>query len=85
MFLIKFQEYFQKNVFGFRGLYSYKGNLFCFTVKKMFIEIGFKEVSPFLFSVTYIFKGHAKIDKIYTVKFNVTVLNRSRLIKFSEI
>ena len=31
-----------------------------------------------------IFKGHAKIIKIYKVEFNVTILNRPRIMKFSK-
>ena len=37
---------------------------------KMFIEIGL--CNP----MTYVFKGHVKIVKIYMVKFNVSILDR---------
>ena len=39
-------------------------------LKKMFIEI--RLCNP----MTYIFKGHIKIVKIYMVKFDVSMLNR---------
>ena len=51
---------------------------------KMYIEIGFKEVSVLknLFPMTY-FKEHVKIVKMCMVKFNVKVLNRSEMMRFS--
>ena len=57
--------------------YNYKGKLYSFIVKEIFIEIGFKNVHVLknLFPVTYIFKGHAKIVKICMVKFSVTISN----------
>ena len=45
-------------------------------VKKMFIEI--RLCNP----MTYIFKGHVKIVNIYMVKFNVSILNRLKIIGF---
>ena len=45
-------------------------------VKKMFIEI--RLCNP----ITYIFKGHVKTVKIYKVKFNVSVLNRLKIMGF---
>ena len=32
--------------------------------------------------MTYIFKGHVNIVKIYTVKFNVSILNRLKIMVF---
>ena len=45
-------------------------------MRKMFIEI--RLCNP----MTYIFKGHVKIIKIYMVKFNVSILNRLKIIFF---
>ena len=45
-------------------------------MKKMFIEIRLCN------RVTYIFKGHVKILKIYMVKFNVSILNRLKIMFF---
>ena len=42
-------------------------------VKKMFIEIR-------LCNLTYVFKGHVKFAKTYMVKFNVSILNRLKVI-----
>ena len=42
-------------------------------VKKMFIE--FRLCNP----MTYIFKAHVDIAKIYMVKFNVSKLNRLKV------
>ena len=39
-------------------------------VKKIFIEIRLRNL------MTYVFKGHVKIVKIYMVKFNLSILNR---------
>ena len=44
-------------------------------VKKMFIEIR-------LCNLTYVFKGHIKFAKIYVVKFNVSTLNRLKIVGF---
>ena len=44
-------------------------------VKKMFIEIR-------LCNLTYVFKGHAEFAKIYMVKFNVSILNRLKIMGF---
>ena len=41
--------------------------------KKMFIEI--RLCNP----MTYAFKGHVKIIKIYIVKFSVSILNRLKI------
>ena len=35
--------------------------------------------------MTHTFKGHVKIVKIYMVKFNVTVLNRPKIMRFSKM
>ena len=43
-------------------------------VKKMFIQIRC--------NLTYIFKGHVKFAKIYMVKFNVSILNRLKIMGF---
>ena len=58
--------------------YNYKGKLYSFIVKEMFIEIGFKEVLVLenLFPMTNISKGYATIFKIYMKRFNVTILNK---------
>ena len=45
-------------------------------MKKMFTEI--RLCSP----MTYIFKGHIKIVKIYMVKFKVSILNRLKIMEF---
>ena len=45
-------------------------------VKKMFIEIRLCNL------MTYVFKGHVKFVKIYTVKFNVSILNRLRTMSY---
>ena len=45
-------------------------------LKKMFIEI--RLCNP----MTYIFKGDVKIVKIYMVKFNVSILNRLKIMSF---
>ena len=45
-------------------------------VKKMFIGIGL--CNP----MTYVFKRHMKIVKIYLVKFNVSILNRLKIMVF---
>ena len=41
-------------------------------VRKMFIEVIYRHV----------FKGHVKAVKIYMVKFNVSILNRLRIMAF---
>ena len=45
-------------------------------VKNMLIEIRF--CNP----MTYDFKGHVKIVEIYMVKFNVSILNRLKIMGF---
>ena len=45
-------------------------------VKKMFIEIRLCNLK------TYAFKGQLKIVKIYMVKFNVSILNRLKIMGF---
>ena len=45
-------------------------------VKKMFIEI------RLFIPMTYDFKGHVKIVDIYMVKFNVSILNRFKIVGF---
>ena len=37
------------------------------------------------FPVRYIFNDHVKMVKIYTVKFNVAILNRLKIMGFLEI
>ena len=32
--------------------------------------------------MTYVFKGHVKIVKIYMVKFDISVLNRLKIMRF---
>ena len=44
-------------------------------VKKMFIEIR-------SCNLTYIFKEHVKFAKIYIVKFDVSILNRLKIMTF---
>ena len=44
-------------------------------VKKMFIQIR-------LCTLKYAHKGHVKIAKIYMVKFNVSILNRLKIMGF---
>ena len=44
-------------------------------VKKMFIQIR-------LCTLKYAYKGHVKIAKIYMVKFNVSILNRLKIMGF---
>ena len=46
-------------------------------VNKMFIEI--RLCDP---PMTYIFKGHVKMVKIYMVKFSVSILNRFKIMGF---
>ena len=48
-------------------------------MKKMFIEI--RLCNP----MTYIFKGHVKIVKIYMMKFDVSILNRLKIMGFLYI
>ena len=45
-------------------------------MKTMFIETGL--CNP----MTYIFKGHVKILKIYMVEFNVSILNKLKIMCF---
>ena len=45
-------------------------------VKKIFLEIRLRNL------MTYVFKGHVKIVKIYMVKFNVSNLNRLKIMGF---
>ena len=47
-----------------------------FMVRKMFIEI--RLCNP----ITYDFKGHVKVVEIYIVKFNVSILNRLKIMDF---
>ena len=56
--------------------YNYKEKLCSFMVKKMFIEIRLCN------AMTYDFKGHIKIVEIYMVKFNVSILNRLKIMGF---
>ena len=44
-------------------------------MKKMFIEIR-------LCNLTHVFKGHAKFAETYMVKFNLSILNRLKIIDF---
>ena len=64
----------QTNLFVFGFLFKEK--LWSFIVKKMFIEIR-------LCNLTYVFKEHVKFAKIYMVKFNVSILNRLKIMGFS--
>ena len=50
-----------------------------FIVKKMFIEISSCNLT------TYVFKRHVKIVIIYMAKFNVSLLNRLKIVGFLEI
>ena len=50
-----------------------------FIVKKMFIEIRSGNLT------TYVFKRHVKIVIIYMAKFNVSLLNRLKIVGFLEI
>ena len=59
-----------------RSLYNYEEKLWSFMVKKMYIEI--RSCNP----MTYDFKGHVKIIEIYMVKFNVSILNRLKIMGF---
>ena len=43
-------------------------------VKKMFIEIR-------LCNLRYVFKGHVEFAKIYMVKFNVSILDRLKIME----
>ena len=45
-------------------------------MKKVLIEIRLCN------SITYDFKGHAKIVEIYMVKFNVSILNRLKVMEY---
>ena len=45
-------------------------------VKEMFIEVKLCNLT------TYVFKGHVKIVKIYMMKFNVSILNRLKIMDF---
>ena len=58
------------------SLYNYKGKLSSFIEKKMFIQMRLYNL------MTYVFKGHVKIVKIYMVKFNVSILNRLKITGF---
>ena len=58
------------------SLYNYKEKLRSFMVKNTFIEI--RLCNP----ITHIFKGHVKIVKIYMMKFNVSILNRLKIMVF---
>ena len=52
--------------------------LFTITKKEFYVEENFIEIrlcNP----MTYIFKGDVKIVKIYMVKFNVSILNRFKI------
>ena len=59
--------------------YNDKGKLNSFIVKEIFIGTRFN-----VFPVTCIFKGHAKIIKVYVVKFNVITLNSLEVMRFSK-
>ena len=59
--------------------YNDNGKLNSFIVKKIFIGTRFN-----VFPVTCVFKGHAKIVKVYLVKFNVTTLNSLEVMRFSN-
>ena len=84
MFLIKFQEYFEK-LYSRSGAFTVLKEIYFFYCEGNVHGNWIQRSLTFSFFSDVIFKGHAKIDKIYMVKFNVTVLNRSRLIKFYEI
>ena len=45
-------------------------------VKKIFIETRLRNL------MRYIFKGYVKIVKVYMVKFNVSILNRLKIMGF---
>ena len=45
-------------------------------MKKIFMEIRLCNL------MTHVFKGHVKIVKIYMVKFNVSILNRLKIMGF---
>ena len=45
-------------------------------VKKMLIEVRLNNLT------TYVFKEHVKIVKIYMVKFNISILNRLKIMGF---
>ena len=62
-------------VFGF-FFNNYKEKLRSFMMKKMFIEIRLCNL------MTYYFKGHVKIVKIYMVKSNVSILSRLKILGF---
>ena len=47
-------------------------------LKKMFIEIRLSNL------MTYAFKEHVKIVKIYMVKFNVSILSRLKIMSFLQ-
>ena len=70
------------NLFVFGFLFTiikitfFKTIKWSFMVKKMFIEIRLRNL------MTYVFKGHVKIAKIYMVKFIVSILNRLKIISF---
>ena len=64
---------------GFRlSLYDYKENryLFLSIVKKMFIEVKLCNLT------TCVFKGHVQFVKIYMVKFDVSILNKLKIMGF---
>ena len=76
---IRFKGFFNLSVFGLLFLYNYKEKPWSFMVKKMFIEIRLCSL------MTYVFKGHVKIVKIYMVKFNVSILNRLKIMVCLQI
>ena len=47
-------------------------------VKKIFIEIRLRNL------MTYIFKRHVKIVKIYMMRFNVSILNSLKIMGFCK-
>ena len=63
------------HLFSTVSLYNYKGKPWSFMVKKMFIEI--RLCNP----MTYL-KEHDEIVEIYMVKFNVSILNRHKIMAF---
>ena len=73
--------YFEKHMQTAASDYSFTLAIYLFSavslmIKKMFIGIGL--CNP----MTYVFKRHMKIVKIYLVKFNVSILNRLKIMGF---
>ena len=63
-------------LFSIASFDCHNEKLWCFMVKQMLIKI--RLCNP----MTYVFKGHVKIVKIYMVKFHVSVLNRLKIMGF---